>query len=80
MARKFDIRPRCDMRNRRDTKDMMREMQRRCDIRDVIPEMQHVKCKMRDANQMRLPSKVRDDHSTVTDGAGPRYFRIRPIQ
>ena len=43
------------MRNRRDTKDMMREMQRRCDIRDVIPEMQHVKCKMRDAVQMRLP-------------------------
>ena len=86
MARKVDIRPRCDMRNRCDmrsrcdTKDMMREMQSRCDIRFVIPEMQHVKCKMRDADQMQLPSEVRDSHPTVTDGAGLRYYRIRHVQ
>ena len=58
MARKFDIRPRCEMRSRCDTKDMMREMQSRCDVRDVIPEMQLVKCKMRDADQMQLLSEI----------------------
>jgi hypothetical protein len=84
MVRRFAIRPRCDMRNRCnirgrcDTKDMMRDMQSRW--RDVIPEIQHIKCEMRYADQMRQPSELRDDHPAVTDGASPRYYRIRPVQ
>ena len=59
---------------------MIREMQSRCDMRDVIPEIQHIKCEMRDADHMRQPSEPRDDHPAVTDGASPRYYRIRPVQ